>query len=221
MKLFPLEPPYTRSCGFHGIADQEPVLLGPLLARSRTSSRWHRPRSGVMYTKQNNRISYQYWCGTTLTGGARGGRPGGILGIDSMPDDGLPICGPCEGKAMGAGYAGVAAVIETGSLIFEPESQTRFRRPSTCPGYGLASMVRPTEIAGHKICICGACGLVVPIKTKGRGRGYSYDAWDAPAPHPPGPDLIDPCVFHAWDQLVFTDQGAECRCAALRRKADV
>lgn len=198
-RTYPLEPPYTRGSG---LMNCEPILEGPLLARTRQATRWHRIKSGLRFP--DGRVCWTYWCGSGAGGGKMATR-------SDLPTDGLPICGPCEGKALGAGYNGTVAVIAGESLLlFEPESQSKYRTPQRCPGTSRASMVIMLGAEySPRVIRCGACGLIVPI---GSWRGSRYN------PEPPGPaqhkplHLPEPCPFHAWDDLVLVDGKAQCRC---------
>lgn len=205
MSPFPLEPPYSRSYGHH---EAEAVMEGPLLARSRGMTRWHRVRSGVQFKGTLDHLSYQFWCGQTGSGAATGG----VATRDTLPTDGLPICGPCEGKALGAGYNGTAAIISGETLLlFEPTSQTKFKTPKVCPGSRDERLIlEPDMISDPRVKKCGACGLHVPVGS-GHSRGYDFR----------GPKLKDhaplslpsPCPFHAWDQLAIADDGTvSCSC---------
>lgn len=207
---FPLEPPYTRG-GFNpNTSDHEAVAEGPLLVRTRTMSRWHRVKTGIRFTDQGGRISWDLWCGQSAS-------DTNTIGRDDLPTDGLPVCGPCEGKALGAGYNGTAAIVAGEALLlFEPESQTRFRPPTRCPGSG-RSLWLPADVpAADNVGRCAVCGLHVALGWRRRGTGYSCDSWEAPKDHAPGEDLVEPCLFHAWDSLTIHHGAAVCACALQR-----
>ena len=56
--------------------------------------------------------------------------------------------------------------------------------------------------------VCGACGVLVPIRT---GREYSQPAQMLKI-HAPGSELVPPCEQHAWDDLGLDNERAVCRC---------
>lgn len=206
-----LEPPYTRG-GMFGIENHEPVLEGPLLVRTRGMSRWHRVKSGVRFTDQAGRICWHLWCGQAASSTA-------TIGRDTLPTDGLPICGPCEGKALGAGYNGTAAIVNGEALLlFEPESQTKYRRPAVCPGARMTNYLPAQVDSDGSIGRCAACGLHTATTWRRRGRGYSYNGWETLKDHAPGPALVEPCPFHAWDELALHNDQAVCACTLRRQE---
>lgn len=206
---YPLERPYTRSGGL-GMLDRAIALTeGPLLARSREMTRWHRVKAGVMLPHRTSPL-WSFWCGQT--GSARGEA---CATRDTLPTDGLPICGPCEGKALGAGYNGTAAILAGEALLlFEPESTTKFHRPSKCPGSKSTAFILPADVpADWRIKKCGLCGLHVPL---GNGRGSPYNP-DPPLLRTHQPyQLPGPCVFHAWDRMTVREGAVICECEVKR-----
>lgn len=198
------EPPLTRSGVWAGLRRLTPLTEGPLLLRTRGMSRWHRPRSGGVYSDPGH-TAFTLWCGQSVTSG---GRPGGFITSDALPGDGVPLCGPCEGRAVGAGHPGVAVAVRAGTkLLFDPE---RLAPPRACPGggrYGIYDVLDDPR-AGR----CLVCGSVQPI------RGYS-DAgggWAVLQRHEPGPGLVDGCPFHAWRHLVRHGETVRCECQVPR-----
>jgi len=195
----PLEPPYSRSGG--GSRGSTALTEGPLLVRGLGHSRWHRPRSGVILPRHDI-PTWHLWCGQTLT--AFGER----FESDGLPEDGLPVCGPCEGRAVGAGLPGTVTTSPEGTLRFVPESRTRFA-PRKCPGSGTTVFLTDAAVpADWRISRCGLCGLHVTVSIS---RG-TYDGGTATlrahAPH----QLPDPCPFHAWDQMTLVGGVPVCRC---------
>lgn len=90
-------------------------------------SRWgkmtHRVRSGFFHLHEGTlkptagHVSFMLWCGQ-----------GGALGkgeLSAEPFSSIPICGTCEGRAVGAGYESAAFLVQKHALLFTP----RERRP--------------------------------------------------------------------------------------------
>lgn len=88
-------------------------------------SRWgkmtHRVRSGYFHLHEGNltattgHVSFALWCGQ-----------GGALGkgeLTAEPHDRFPICGTCEGRAVGAGYESAAFLIQKRALLFTPRER--------------------------------------------------------------------------------------------------
>jgi DNA (cytosine-5)-methyltransferase 1 len=109
-----LLPPFTRGLGFTLDIEPRPTPLtrGPRFVRSKSMSRWHRVRDGVDY---GTHIAYGLWCGTTAHLSAH--RPQ-LLTHDRDPVDGMPVCGTCEGRALGAGHDNNEGPRD---LLFTPE----------------------------------------------------------------------------------------------------
>lgn len=187
MKLTVLEPPFARGGTWYTTARVDPVHLGPLLARSTVTGRWHRPRSGVQVTlpsKRQSHLAYRSWCGQTLF--AHRSRF-----ADTVPD-GDELCGTCEGRAVGAGHVPIG-IEPTELLVFRPASQ--YHQPPVCPAVKLR-LVPHTE-GWPRWVACPACGE----QTKIRATGGPYYSTVTLQRHPPGPALIDPCPFHGWSCL--------------------
>jgi hypothetical protein len=193
----PLEPPYTRGTGLG--PRYVPIERFAPLVRTGGMGRWHRPRSGLRYVadgRPSGRYSLHTWCGQ-IAHSARG-----IITADQPDQD--PLCGTCEGRAVGAGHS-LIGVVPMSELLFEPFSQ--YAPPPVCPGFR-RGLVR-TDTARAEQCV--TCGELVPIRFYGRG----YDAVRVfPQSHPPGPGLVPPCPFHGWDMLVLRPgaERASCSC---------
>jgi hypothetical protein len=186
------------------------VMEGPVFARTRASSRWHRVRSGMRHHALihegrellPDRIAWHLWCSSGSVSSDRG------LTLDVLPDDGVPVCGPCEGKATGAGYpSGAIAVQMANGLIFQPRS---VKVPRVCPGSGRGGESLWVRLPGgdHRVGTCLVCLTVVPI----RSGGGAYQGYTGPASHPPGADLIPRCPLHQWRSLTVVGGVAMCRC---------
>jgi hypothetical protein len=194
-----LLPPTTSSCG--AWSGQLPLLEAPRYARGRGNGRWHRIRSAVVYPAASWRpdgwTAYTYWCGVH---GTDGGKAGPLWLVDDVPAS-EPVCGTCVGRALGAGQDDVPAGLP--SLLFSPRWRTP---PAVCPG----SRSRTLWTQVSRNCgQCLVCGDITPIRVVGSG----YNAWGAgPINHAPGVQLVEPCPFHAWINLVERGGRAVCGC---------
>lgn len=202
-----LLPPYGR--GGSGPGDGEPLVSGPRFCRTRAMGRWHLPRSGVLLPETSYRpearACYSLWCGPHVYGDT-------MLGRDVPPVDGLPVCGTCQGRGSGAGQH--EQPYDDRELVFSPRWM---QPPSTCPGHGADGAY---EEINWRIGRCLVCGEFVPL----RAGGPSYAGWYGMVKHEPGPGLVEPCPFHAWQYVrAGTDGSPVCRpCGRpLARKEDV
>lgn len=209
-----LEPPLSRSGpNPYLTSDRTRVALthGPLLLRTRGMGRWHRPRSGSTWTSSYDGeeiTSYSLWCGQQV-GSGRKTTTGqkGFIACASLPDDGVPICGTCEGRAIGAGHQGTAATVTSpAGLLFEPE---RLVPPKLCPGTALRLY---DTLPGNRAALCLACGNVEPL----RGYSNASGGWENLQRHPPGPNLVQGCPFHGWRGMVRDGDTVRCECAGGR-----
>lgn len=189
------EPPLTRSAPW----GRQPKVLrtGPRWIRG--ASRWHRVRSATVY---DHGPCWQMWCGQTRFDRDRPDR------TDAPPTDGLPLCGTCEGRAVGAGHTSPLGISKD-TLLFRP---ARLTPPRWCPGggpYGPAQHL--AQVVGHRVVCCGACGELVAER-----NAYGWNARGGlPRQHLPGSRLVPGCPQHAWRHLVHTVEGVACRCAGL------
>ena len=201
-----LEIPYTRSGVWRPDGRPRPIPLstGPMLARSHGSTRWHRIRSGSVHPAWGELFQdsthFTYWCGQGQSTGRapRNGAVPGILTADALPDDGTPLCGACEGKAIGAVHPSTSAltIAQPGRLMFEP---TRMTPPKLCPSSqrGGQSLV----IDHGRTALCLVCGETIGWWGSRLRR------------HAPGPGLIPGCEFHLWNGLVrCVGDVVACRC---------
>lgn len=209
-----LEPPLTRSAPHWNSDFRETVLrTGPALVRTRGMGRWHRTRSGVHLTRPWGPVtSYHVWCGQHVSDSTkpRRGAVASMVSLDTLPDDGVPLCGTCEGRAIGAGHPGIAVqVTAPAGLLFEPD---RLTPPKLCPSVGTRSYATPlwqSLDSNHRLAKCLACGNTEPL----RGRSDGAGSWAVIARHEPGPDLTPGCPRHAWRHLVPYGGHAICACA--------
>ena len=169
---------------------QEPLLEGPRFVRTRAMSRWHRVRSGVRHIGQD-RISYHLWCGNGYVSGD-------FLARDE-PLPGETVCGPCDGRAVGAGQEldGPAGR----ELTFTPRYS---RPPKNCPGSRKALFV---ELPGGRVGSCLVCGDMQPL----RSMGGPYNGRFGIVRHNPGAALVTGCPFHAWQYIGLRDGQLVCQ----------
>jgi hypothetical protein len=182
-----LLPPVT-SCP--GPIDAEPLTEGPRFVRTRAMSRWHRVRSGIRYT--TGRLVYHLWC----TGHVQGDT---FLSCDTPPNS-EPVCGMCDGKAVGAGQEvdGPAGR----QLVFSPR---HIDPPKNCPGSRTGMF---EELPNGSAARCLACGDLHSC----RAMGGPYNPRWAIIQHPPGVGLVPPCPFHRWRQLTARNGEVLCSC---------
>lgn len=100
------------------------VVSGPALVSSIHMSRWHRPRWAILrYAitggKPFPRTTIKFWCGTTWH------TPRRYQSASKVPT-GESLCGACEGKAVGAGWAplGIDPLVH---LIYTPKQLSSMR----------------------------------------------------------------------------------------------
>jgi hypothetical protein len=178
-----------------------PVLHAPRYVRTSRSTRWHRPRYGKRFSDQHpwapGKETFTVWCGQGV--GARLQQP--LLWSGSVPD-GEPVCGTCEGRALGAGQdptpEGMPGLVFSGRYGLAPE---------WCPGGGTKLAV-PHD--GNRVATCRVCRRVEPMRACG-GR-YHAD-WKLAAHE--ATTLPDPCPEHGWYSLV-PNGPADVRCACGR-----
>ena len=175
-----------------------PLTTARRYVRGPGNSRWHRPRSGMQWP--NGRISLSLWCGPSLSDSADRDQ---LLTADEVPAD-QPVCGTCEGRAIGAGQDPSPDGVPP--LMFTPRWQAP---PRFCPGSASRDLWASLQSAARSVGTCLACGDLVSIRVIGRG----YNAWGAgPIRHYPGAGLISPCPFHAWQRIVRRGDVAGCAC---------
>lgn len=193
-----LLPPRTSSGG--DTRDQRALETGPSFIRNgRGGDRWHRPRSAVEYGPRkwapDGYIVWRLWCGSHAYDQY-------AITRDRPPTDDEPVCGTCEGRAVGAGQIPGDTPYAT---IFSPRYMDP---PRTCPG----SKSTMFEEMGPRVGRCLVCGAYEPL----RGGGGPYNGWWGLRSHAPGKGIIEGCEFHGWNQIVeASDQGervAVCRC---------
>jgi predicted RNA-binding Zn-ribbon protein involved in translation (DUF1610 family) len=199
-----LEPPYSRSAASPE-PGREPVLVAPILVRTRGMGRWHRPRSGIHYTDRyrlpwkHGSTSLTLWCGQFVHDLSE------AVTADTAGRD--LLCGTCEGRAVGAGYPPVGVEVRS-ELVFSPRST--YRTPAVCPG--VKRRLVPDDRA--RAVACPACGELVALRASTRGYDFDVNLQG----HPPGDGLVPPCPFHSWDELILCADGS-ARCACQRGAA--
>lgn len=200
-ELVALLPPLTRGCGR---IDGTPLGRGPRYVRTPGMGRWHRVRSGTRYERWGH-TAWHLWCGYHVS---TGGRARDCLAA-AEPHDGAPVCGTCEGRALGAGQEPAPDGLP--DLVFAPR---RLDPPRRCPGSRREQMWVPVP-GGLDVGRCLACGVLAPI----RASGGPYDSRVGLITHAPGPGLVPGCAFHAWDNLGRRDAldgpVAACGCGQL------
>ncbi|MGV9271485.1 hypothetical protein ACWDRR_43365 [Kitasatospora sp. NPDC003701] len=190
--------PPVSSLGLHG-PDAEPLTEGPRYVRTARMTRWHRVRSGVRYG--TGRTVYSLWC----TGSVADDQ---FLSREELPEGDL-VCGPCDGRAVGAGQEPAGPPGRT--LAFRPRD---LAPPTICPGSRSERLTQaiPPGTVGR----CLACEDLHPI----RAMGGPYNPRAAIVQHAPG-RLVDPCPFHRWKYLQpSADGGLACSCGRVLRAPD-
>ena len=190
-------PPLTRSTAQTGASLlREVISEGPAYARSgNRSTRWHLIRSAEDYISPYSgelHRSLTYWCGQFASRDA--------LTMDEPPQN-EPVCGTCFGRREGWQ--------RNHGLLFTPHGITP---PKVCPG---SRHMYLAVDAGDGYYRCLACGCTV--------RGWSFGSRYCPdyglRTHAPGSDLVEPCPWHAWRDLVRADGPsgtvAACRCQVI------
>jgi hypothetical protein len=199
--LVRLEPPYTRSMG--RCDDAIPLTRGPRLVRTGGMGRWHRTRSGV-HLLRHDRSVLHVWCG-------QGVQLADAITCTMLPA-GEPLCGTCEGRAIGAGHPATGTPLDV-ALLFTPRSQAP--PPARCPSHRLYEH----EVAGFawgSVFACPVCG----VATRARAAGGPYNSRVVIEGHAPGPDLYLPCPFHRWDWPALVDGRVRCGCGAPVRAVE-
>lgn len=94
---------------------------------SRYAKMAHRVRSGALHFdgKRTNgvqmaHVSVSMWCGQSGSIGNKGQ-------LMAVPPEGVPLCGTCEGRAVGAGYPSIAFLIQKHALLFSPREGAESR----------------------------------------------------------------------------------------------
>lgn len=184
---------------------QVPISAANRYVRGQRNGRWHRGRYGVLYPPlregETGHLIIGYWCGPH---GSEKIGADTLLMVDEAPA-GESVCGTCFGRALGAGQD--EAPTPFPPLIFSPRW---VNPPALCPGSRNKTIehVSAGDRLIPRIAKCLICLQLV--KTRARGSPY-YPDWGAEI-HPSGPDglAVDPCPFHAWNQL--TTRGGQVRC---------
>lgn len=190
-----LEPPLTGSWPSGHEANMSPLLTAPRYMRGSEMSRWHRPRSAICFHDQDDRVSYQWWCGQHVSRN--------LISCD-QPPPGEPVCGTCEGRAVGAGQDDWPDQSKT--LLFSPH---RLTTPKVCPGSQRDDLY---EELSRSVVRCLACGEIVAGRCYGSRPWYGPAGWGAKK-HEPGPGLVAGCPFHAWRHLVKRGDRIGCSCS--------
>ncbi len=199
-----LIPPVSSGGGTWDSVSQ-PLLEAPRYLRGPGHSRWHRPRSGVRRPGLSGSQGYfRFWCGYQAIDF------GDLLGADTVPEPD-PVCGPCEGKALGAGVDDAPPGLPR--LAFEPRW---LDPPRDCPVRKRRSLDLVEWLPGNRVGRCLACGVYAPI----RAMGGPYNSYAAITSHRVGPDLFAPCPFHAWNRPALRADGTVgCECGYREDKS--
>lgn len=193
--------PPNPTWGHHGtnprILDEGPAFM---ISHSPLARYCHRPRSGTRY---HNRDCYHTWCGQSLHN---------PIPVD-RPDALTPLCGTCEGRAVGAGWP---TWTETTGNTNGPLGITRFTPrpyfdpPNTCPGT-MSDYYLP-EPGNWRSGTCLVCHDHVQLRSSSTNGGYTSTF--GPRKHVPY-QMIPPCRHHAWRTLTWLDRArylVGCRC---------
>lgn len=188
--------PPVSNLGLHG-PDAIPLTEGPRYVRTERMTRWHRVRSGVEYA--SGRRVYALWCTGSVV-------DSNFLSRETLPE-GDSVCGPCDGRAVGAGQE--LAGPDGRTLVFRPRD---LQPPAACPGSRVSRLTQaiPPGTVGR----CLACLDLHPV----RAMGGPYNPRAAIIQHAPG-ELVDPCPFHRWRYLEPTPEGGlRCSCGRPLRE---
>ena len=182
-----------------------PMHFAPRYVRTRGQSRWHRPRSGRLYGGPfagplgGWRPALSLWCGQSLNDLREALQAGTADELDA------DVCGPCEGKALGAGQDPAPPGLPP--LVFSP---TLPRPPRVCPGSGTDRLAAPVD-GSWRVGRCLACGTVQPMRARG---GYS-GGWGLARHLASEGRLVDPCDLHGWAQLREWEGECVCSCRVV------
>jgi hypothetical protein len=118
-------PPVRRMLWWKNLPRDErplPITRAPRLMMTVYMSRWHRPRHGVVIPGGRGMLRIKCWCGSEVGNWSVGHE---ILTAASVPA-GHALCGPCEGKAVGAGQepTGITPLVR---LLFTPSQFEEWR----------------------------------------------------------------------------------------------
>jgi hypothetical protein len=142
---------------------------------------------------EDGRVCFTYWCGQHGFGSR-------VVERSDPPQD-EPVCGSCEGRAIGAGQIAGNSEYDT---KFTPRYSTP---PKQCPGGGSRSEL--WEQIAPRVGKCLVCGTFEPI----RYTGGPYRGDVGLAKHAPASDIMAVrCDFHGWSYLAKRNGAAVCRC---------
>jgi len=174
-----------------------PVVRSLPFVVSGRGTRMHRPRSATIshyaWADYQPTLHVRLWCGQSLSCG----RYRKNVLFAATPLDGWPVCGTCEGRAIGVGLPTTEQIItgelpDRWELLFSPRDA--FAIPRRCPGSGhVWSSVFMDDPDNPRRGLCPWCGASVKV------RGHFAGGANICA-HPPGPDL-EPCPRHGYDHL--------------------
>jgi len=182
--------------------------MAPFVA-TKAMTRSHRPRHARIYVYENpkvrdrwhqTRLSVDLWCGQIARNPT----------LHSVPMDGLPLCGTCEGRAVGAGYPTTEELINGDAdltrypLLFSPRQD--FAPPGRCPNLDC------DDVPGTGSYCCVVCGHL------GRwAQGNGYCTANHMAHHKPADGMCPPCPNHAWNELKWHPRSRwlACKCGRL------
>lgn len=186
---YPIPSPYNGhhdACWRYTLATEGPAFL-------RSATRIHRVRA-LRHRVDSDGVVTELWCGSH-----RYDLP--IQTIDRHD----PVCGTCEGRAIGAGQPSTLQLLTepsaTAHLLFKPRQPDP---PRWCPGSG-------TMLGDPERHLCYVCGEHVSY----RGLGSPYRPSYGMVRHEPAV-LVAPCNWHAWKSLVLKGQRAVCICTTQR-----
>lgn len=195
-----LPPPPTWGAAPRGerILDDGPAFI---LSPSRRARYCHRPRSGWV-RDGGRRRTFQTWCGQLVY------QPIEL----HAPDVVTPLCGACEGKAVGAGWP-TAEQVATGTGA-DPRFPQRFTPrshwdpPRVCPGSELELHLPHPDNWRRGTCM--VCLADVKLRARGTWHHPTFGAVTHTPEH-----MIPPCRVHGWLHLTWLDPDrylVGCRC---------
>jgi hypothetical protein len=181
-------------------ADAVPLTEALRWMRGPGNARWHRVRWGV---RHGDHVSWSYWCNP-----ASSFKLGGPYQLDELAD-GEPTCARCVELAERHDQDGIPLDVDR-----YRQWADLARRPAVCPGSRRAELCRPFDET-LRVGVCLACGVTEQVRPY---SGYTRSSYGL-ARHAPNLELLDPCPWHEWRDVVAVGEAAGCRCGWHQREA--